>query len=393
MFFPFGQVLTSAFGQTLTNDPKLMADFWSTVEWLLNTVLFALGGLVWGSIIGNQDEDFPEREFTGRDWGYLFLLYILLTVIRFGLYTAAYPVVSRIGLGSSWKELIFESYGGLRGAVGISLAIFLDNIVKANANSSDTKFVLQSNKLFGFVGGIAFLTLMINGVMAGPLLRYLGLADTSDTRKRMLNCFLERNRQNAIRDFVDLLGQGRFRKVSFAVIRYHVPFLKDLTRAEVIEAANMAFSVKEANETIENDDVIHLDGVLAYLNKLDVGDDEDPTRRSSSIFVVGDKSESVEDLTGTRYVEPTGIPGAMHVGSGAMSLTELRRLFLELVRAGYRKQIDDGELVDREFVYLALIESLELAAESVERADRLNDWDYVFLVRYPSVDLVRFAHK
>ena len=61
------------------------------------------------------------------------------------------------------------------------------------------------------------------------------------------------------------------------------------------------------------------------------------------------------------------------------------------MRAGYQKQMDDGELVDREFVVLALTESLELAAKSVERANRLNDWDYVFLVRYPSVDLLKFA--
>ena len=73
---------------------------------------------------------------------------------------------------------MFESYGGLRGAVGISLVIFSDHTVRANADDTNLKFVLQSNKLFGFVGGIAFLTLMINGVFAGPLLRYLGLADS-----------------------------------------------------------------------------------------------------------------------------------------------------------------------------------------------------------------------
>ncbi|KAL7555977.1 hypothetical protein ACA910_003240 [Epithemia clementina (nom. ined.)] len=286
-------VMTTALGDTYINDPELMRDFWSIVEWLLNTVLFALGGLVWGSIIGNQDQEFPEREFIGRDWGYLLLLYILLTVIRFIIFTCAFPIISRIGLGTNWKELVFISYGGLRGAVGISLAIFLDNTVRENANDSDLSFVLQTNKLFGFVGGIAFLTLMVNGVLAGPLLHYLGLTDTTDTRKRMLNCYLEHNRQNAIRDFVELLAERRFNRVNFAVVRFHVPFLKDASRAEVIEAANLAYSVKEAAETVENDTVIHLEGILTYIHKLD--DVDDSATQSSSKFVLDPASIKVCD--------------------------------------------------------------------------------------------------
>ena len=380
--------MTTAFGETYINDKKLMADFWSIVEWLLNTVLFALGGLVWGSIIGNQDEEFPEREFTGKDWAYLILLYLLLHVIRFGLFVCAFPVVSKIGLGSNWNELIFESYGGLRGAVGISLAIFLDNTVRANADDTNLKFVLQSNKLFGFVGGIAFLTLMINGVFAGPLLRYLGLADSSDTRKRMLHCYLEHNRQNAIRDFVELLGERRFRKVNFAVIRAHVPFLKDVSRAEVLEAANLAFTVQEAHESVLVTETVHLEGILRYVSKID--DVEDSTRSSSQFVLDTDKPQHSDHRYGFRFIEPAGIPSAIR-GTRDLTLNEMRRFFLELVRAGYQKQMDDGELVDREFVVLALTESLELAAESVERANRLNDWDYVFLVRYPSVDLLKFA--
>jgi hypothetical protein len=102
------QVVTRAFGAVNINDPKLMDDFWSIVGWLLNTVLFSVGGLVWGSIISNADEEFPERNFSGSDWGYLFMLYALLTIIRFGLFVAFYPITKRLGLGSSFKELIFS---------------------------------------------------------------------------------------------------------------------------------------------------------------------------------------------------------------------------------------------------------------------------------------------
>jgi len=95
----FCGVTTKAFGETMFADLQLLEDFWALVEHLLNTVLFALGGLVWGSVIANTD--FRVGEFTGKDWGYLFLLYVLLTVIRFFLFMCAFPVTSRIGLKSN----------------------------------------------------------------------------------------------------------------------------------------------------------------------------------------------------------------------------------------------------------------------------------------------------
>lgn len=61
-----------------------------------------------------------NRTFKASDWGYLILLYLLLLLIRGGLFAAAFPLVSRIGLKTSWQETVFQVYGGLRGAVGVS---------------------------------------------------------------------------------------------------------------------------------------------------------------------------------------------------------------------------------------------------------------------------------
>jgi NhaP-type Na+/H+ or K+/H+ antiporter len=66
-------LIVSAGGRPLINDTGLMQDFWMLVEHLLNTLLFLLGGLVWGTIIANQGD--RTGTFTGKDWGYLVLLY------------------------------------------------------------------------------------------------------------------------------------------------------------------------------------------------------------------------------------------------------------------------------------------------------------------------------
>lgn len=170
-------------GRAMVNDAKLLDDFWALVEQLLNTLLFVLGGTVWGAVIAN------EQTFGASDWGYMILLYVLLTAIRMFLFAATFPVTSRIGLKTCWPETFFQVHAGLRGAVGIALAISLDNEVRQATSGASNEFTEQTQKIFGFVGGVAFLTLVINGTTAGPLLRWLHLTDSSETRKKILKAY------------------------------------------------------------------------------------------------------------------------------------------------------------------------------------------------------------
>lgn len=143
-------------------------------------------------------------------------------MIRLGLFAVAYPITSRIGLKTNWRETLFQVHGGLRGAVGVSrllqwfgttdadaytyctraslrthivskitLAIALDNNVREKANDEDYQniYVEETQKAFAFIGGIAFLTLSINGITAGPLLRKLGLADSTESREKIVSAY------------------------------------------------------------------------------------------------------------------------------------------------------------------------------------------------------------
>lgn len=178
-------VTVKMFGRSTFNDTKLLEDFWGLLEHLLNSVLFTLGGVVWGAVITEGER---KRSFVGRDWGYLILLYLYLHALRLFLFTTVYPITSRIGLKTNWQETVFQVYGGLRGAVGIALGLFLDSEVRETSGvESDAS--RQTSKLFGFVGGIAFLTLCVNGVTAGPLLKYLHLADSTKAREKIVDAY------------------------------------------------------------------------------------------------------------------------------------------------------------------------------------------------------------
>ena len=122
---------------------------------LLNTLLFTLAGCVFGGMLidSNKATAANERIAEPRDWGYLFLLYFLLQAIRFFLIFAFYPLTSKIGIGTSWQEAVFSSYSGLRGAVGIALALSLT--AEAYEITPDLVFRDNTSKMFFLVGGVA----------------------------------------------------------------------------------------------------------------------------------------------------------------------------------------------------------------------------------------------
>lgn len=51
---------------SLIIDHDMMNKFWALIKHLLNTVLFAMGGVIWGGSISKQD-DLP-RKFEAEDW-------------------------------------------------------------------------------------------------------------------------------------------------------------------------------------------------------------------------------------------------------------------------------------------------------------------------------------
>ena len=229
----FCGVTTKAFGESLVNDKELLHNFWVLVEHLLNSLIFVLGGTVWGAVIVQP----PNRDgqFEARDWGYLLLLYVLVTAIRFLLFFCAFPLTRRLGLKTNWRETFFTSYGGLRGAVGIALALSLDNRV-IEATEPGSLYRHFTTKVFGMVGGVALLTLVVNGLTAGPLLIHLGLSEETATRHKVLENYKRHLRREILDDVVRLLTQRRFHRVNFSIVRHHIKQLATLTRQELDDA-------------------------------------------------------------------------------------------------------------------------------------------------------------
>ena len=363
---------TKLFGETLLNDSHLTHDFWHITEHLLNSVLFTLGGAVWGGVISSTEVN--EHYFGGTDWMYLFMLFGLVTVIRFVLVFAFYPLTSNLGVGQSLKEAIFMSYGGLRGAVGIALALLLSAEVSKYSESDTMSLETRSQyrefaeKLFGFVGGVAFLTLVINGPTSGPLLKRLGLVTPTETRKNVVLHYVEHMKQNVLVAYLSLLEEKRFQYVDFAIVREFVSPLKQITD-EDLAAACVRYQLK-------NGKTPNTTNIKQYMNAGVEGS------QSASFRVLASTVSSASQLLRAgRSSDPVTTRGRQRetVYDFSKSLDENvmleeRSIFIDLLRREYHRQLASGELDSRGFIPHTLLRSLDIADEGAAKGLPLDDW-------------------
>lgn len=254
------------------------------------SLLFVLGGSLWGNIISPNAGKYQlimvgRTRFSTASYGYLVALWLLLIVIRFILVFGFYPVISRIGIGSSWKEAVFMSFGGFRGTVGIALSLSLANTVFEKIFSQEctlgkdecTRFRDETDQLFAFVGGVSMLTLLVNGLLSGPLLKLLKLAKSEKTRKKVVENYWKSMVEHVLVDYVRLLSQERFKDVDFSLIREHVPFLGGISFAELMSAVD----VHKRNTPSHLYSQPHLQHVIPYIFQVQ------QQRRKRSVFIDG----------------------------------------------------------------------------------------------------------
>jgi NhaP-type Na+/H+ or K+/H+ antiporter len=136
-------------------------DFWEMVSFISNSFIFVLSGLV----IYNKLHDMDSHK-RGINIGTLLAMYVVLHLVR-GLmvYGARAVGLKRMGYGVNMNEAHVMVYSGLRGAVGLALAMEVEHDHRIDVAVQDT-IVIQ-------VGGIVALTLLINGTTAGLFYEYL----------------------------------------------------------------------------------------------------------------------------------------------------------------------------------------------------------------------------
>ncbi|KAL3769325.1 hypothetical protein ACHAWO_007524 [Cyclotella atomus] len=400
----FCGLVVKGLGETMINNTELMHHFWEITEYLLNTLLFTLGGTVWGDIIANNRaiEGFTGV-FNAVDWGYLILLYVMLHLIRFALLAAFYPLISKIGIGTNPKEAGFMGWAGLRGAVGIALALSLNSEVIHYTSSEELdeatreQYRHYTEKLFGMVGGIAFLTLVINGTSSGPLLRWLGLVTPSETRKKVIENYRQHMITHTIKEYVQLLSDERFKDVDYTVIKAHVSYLNNITFEQLMAAVQ-----KHKDETPTHEyNQPNLKHVVPYLYK-----EHQPNGGISTLEPTGEKHATFAgDVKVMRRKRQTSIQAMRRDRSQKSTVFDLtskvderevyeeRLIFLKLLRSAYYSQIEHGELESRGFIAHSLFHSLDVEEDRAVRGLSMNDWEALQVVSSSLARPAEYARK
>lgn len=255
-------------------------------------------------------------------------------------------------------------------------------------------FRQDAEKIFGFVGGIALLTLIINAPTCGPLLKKLGLVTPTETRLQMVENYKKHMTHFLLTQYISLLAESRFEDLDYMVVKEHVPFLQEISyeqlKAAVVEQKENTPAHDYARPSLKN--------IIPYLKKVDA----DVTASVRSVVAEKEGIEEVKTNEVKRRLDllrnrrdsiarmKTGENASTKMQKIVLDVTqrqslieicddkhakELRIVFVAALRSAYARFIDQGELESRSFIAYCLNRSLDYAGDSVSRGGPLNDWE------------------
>lgn len=158
---------------------ELVHHVWEYLAFVAETSIFLIAGLLIG------DRIFKNHSIFWKDYLLILAFYVLLHFIRFIAILLMWPILRLLGYGLSFKNLILLTYSGLRGALAITLALFV-------ANDKDNINEYTKDIIMFYVAATAFLTIIINGNTTSLLIKLLGLAKVGPLKKHFLGNILDK---------------------------------------------------------------------------------------------------------------------------------------------------------------------------------------------------------
>ena len=207
--------------------------FWEMLTFVANTVLFILTGVI---IAKTTNESTLAGTLHASDLGWSLIVYFEVLFARAAVIGILYPILARRGYGLTLADAAVCWWGGLRGAVGLALALAVN---EGDAEYADEKVGPMALLCTGVV---VVLTLAVNGTTTGFLLQKLGLtrpevsvqvAVRKARRHIRRQCMAVYHEHLTTHD--DVMGTADFRAVSELV-----PFLDEKEEEEAKEDAEAA---------------------------------------------------------------------------------------------------------------------------------------------------------
>jgi NhaP-type Na+/H+ or K+/H+ antiporter len=181
-------------------NPEHMEVVWSTLEWIGNTMIFMVAGLIVGKY---------SHTIEARDIGSIFIIYITMMIIRLSMLGICYyPVKHGFIKEYSGKDVLFSAFGGLRGAISLALVLIieehLDTMATDDVNDHNRYFPAEDGyRAMFIICGVVFLTIVFNGTFAGAFFTWLyGSRLDSSSVDDIIFHYVEKRIRRKARDFI-----------------------------------------------------------------------------------------------------------------------------------------------------------------------------------------------
>ncbi|KAL4469081.1 hypothetical protein ABPG72_007760 [Tetrahymena utriculariae] len=174
--------------------------FWNYISFCAETVIFILAGVIVSFTFYSEE----TSSYTRPDYYKLFLIYVFTIISRLASISMFMHFLQRLGYGLTWHEVYVLAYGGLKGAVGVSIALIV---------SHDQHFNQEMRALILFeVAGNCLLTLLINGSTIKFLIQYLKITPTSQLKDKLFMDYLEKDFKEELEQQVKELKESKYLK-------------------------------------------------------------------------------------------------------------------------------------------------------------------------------------
>ena len=280
-----GVIALVVFGLTFTyvGKPQLkpainsfMEHFWKLLTYIANTLIFLIVGIVIAEKV----------EFNWTTFAMAIVIYLALNIIRFVMITLLYPMMKRLGYGLNKRESIILTWGGLRGALAMTLALMV-------SYTPVIPEVIRGQILF-FTASIVTLTLTINATTMRWLLHRMGLIHSSSARIQMEYNIQKSLRESSERYMEELMqkehlqGADWIKVHTFLMRTPYQPTLVPKDKAIVSDIRLRILDLEKANcHKMFEEGIISKPAFLRLMNSLDELYDHDgslPLNQRDSIL-------------------------------------------------------------------------------------------------------------
>ena len=351
-------------GPPIILNHESMHNVWGMAEWALNTLIFLLAGL----IIGHR----VLEKVNAMDWVYLVILYAFLMVIRAITIIILFPFISDIGHKCTRNEAIFMSWAGLRGALGMALAL----IVSKNGPKDLED---ETSRLFFYVGGIAAMTLILNATTSKALLYWLGLLTTNSAEKMLVtNQIKKKLRKKMDKVVTEMTKEFSFTEKDLEEVRLSCSLLQEVNMDALYRDTErmstlLADNIRNLNSNrISRDHNSYRKGSTASsLHNEDTA--KQGKRKLSRALSVSLSAHALNQLnTQSNNLRLQRMSRLLSTGQRPnqnMVINELlgyvRSIFLEIVRVKYWHFIEIGKLPRLSFSAQFLLYTIEVGLDDV----------------------------